>query len=148
MNVNVRSSECAWFNADIKLLGRSLKGVTAYEHTKSVDKEAIYGAGQHALDIQEGNIACSGSITVYGYELAEMNQAAQAAGYDDILSIPHETVVITVTYRKTLADPIETHVCSGVSFTEIKQAQSQNDKKREIPLPFLCMDIQTKTIKI
>lgn len=148
MNVNVRSSECAWFSADIKVLGRSLKGVTAYEHTKSVEKEALYGAGQHALDIQSGNISCSGSITVLGYELAEMNLAAQAAGYDDILSIPHEAVVITVTYRKTLVDPIETHVCTGVSFSEIKHSQSQNDKKREIALPFICMDIQSRLIKV
>ena len=77
--MNIRSSECAWHNCDVKVLGRSITGLRGFEFTKEVEKEALYGAGQHALDITEGNIKCSGSITVLGFEADAMNRAARLA---------------------------------------------------------------------
>ena len=144
--MNIRSSECAWHNCDVKLLGRSITGLRGFEFTKEVEKEALYGAGQHALDITEGNIKCSGSITVLGFEADAMNRAARLAGYDDILSVSHEAVVITATYRKTPADPITRKVARGVAFTNLPENLQQNAKNREIQLPFVCMDIQTTVL--
>lgn len=141
--MNIRSSEFSWHNANVKLLGRSITGLRGWELKKEVEKEQLYGAGQHALDITEGNIKCSGSITVLGYELDAMNRAAQAAGYDDILSLPHEAVVLTVTYRKSPADPITKQVARGVSFSDMPQGMQQGAKNREIQLSFVCMDIQS-----
>ena len=145
-NMNIRSSEFAWHNADLKLLGRSVTGLRGWELNKEVEKEQLYGAGQHAIDITEGNVKCSGSLTVLGYELDAMNSAAQAAGYDDILAMPHEGVVLTVTYRKTTADPITKQVARGVAFTNMPQSMQQGAKNREIQLSFVCMDITGVTI--
>ena len=145
-NMNIRSSECAFHNADVKVFGRSITGLRGWELNKEVEKEPLYGAGQHAIDITEGNVKCSGSLTVLGYELDAMNRAAQLAGYDDILSIPHEAVVLTVTYRKTLADPVTKQVARGVAFTNMPQTMQQGAKNREIQLSFVCMDITSVTI--
>lgn len=148
MNVHIKSSEYAWHHTEVKLAGKILTGITAWELKKTTEKEALYGAGQHAIDIQSGNIACTGSITLWGYELDRLEQAAQAAGYDSIQEVPHELLSIVVSARKLAKDPITTWIASGVSFSETTDTMAQNDKKRECPLPFICMDIQKKTISL
>lgn len=148
MNLHIKSSEYAWHHTEVKLAGKILTGITAWELKRTTEKEALYGAGQHAIDIQSGNIACTGSITLWGYELDRLEQAAQDAGYDSIQDIPHELLSIVVSARKLAKDPITTWIASGVSFSETTDTMSQNDKKRECQLPFICMDIQKKTISL
>lgn len=145
-NMHIRSSECAWHHSTVNILGRNIVGITAWELKKEVEKEALYGAGQTAVDIQEGPEKCSGSITVFGYELDKMEQAAKLAGYDSLLHVPHEAIILTVAMRKTLVDPITTMTARGVSFTETTDAMGQGDKKRECPLPFICLDITKLTV--
>lgn len=145
-NMHIRSSECAWHHSTVNILGRNIVGITAWELKKEVEKEALYGAGQTAIDIQEGPEKCSGSITVFGYELDKMEQAAKLAGYDSLLHVPHEAIILTVAMRKTLVDPITTMTARGVSFTETTDAMGQGDKKRECPLPFICLDITKLTV--
>lgn len=148
MNQHIKSSEYAWHHTEVKLAGKILNGITAWELKRTTEKEALYGAGQHAIDIQSGNIACSGSITLWGYELDRLEQAAQAAGYDSIQDVPHELISIVVSARKLAKDPITTWTATGVSFSETADSLNQGDKKRECPLPFICMDIQKKTISL
>lgn len=148
MNPHIKSSEYAWHHTEVKLAGKILTGITAWELKRTTEKEALYGAGQHAIDIQSGNIACSGSITLWGYELDRLEQAAQAAGYDSIQDVPHELISIVVSARKLAKDPITTWIAIGVSFSETTDSLNQGDKKRECPLPFICMDIQKKTISL
>lgn len=148
MNTNIKSSEYAWHHAEIKVLGRVIKGITGFEFKKTTEKEAIYGAGQEAIDIQEGNIACSGSLTLFGYEKDRMDSAARLAGYDDITQVPHELIVITAMLRKAAKDPLTEITATGVAFTETADSMSQNDKKRTCELPFICMDIQKTTLSI
>lgn len=147
-NMHIRSSECAWHHSTVNILGRNLVGITAWEFKKEVEKTAEYGSGQKAIDIQEGPEKCSGSITVFGYELDKMEQAAKLAGYESLLHVPHEAIVVTTCLRKTLADPITTITARGVSFTETTDGMGQGDKKRECPLPFICLDIDKNTISL
>ena len=147
-NMHIRSSECAWHHSTVNILGRNLVGITAWEFKKEVEKTAEYGAGQKAIDIQEGPEKCSGSITVFGYELDKMEQAAKLAGYESLLHVPHEAIVVTTCLRKTLADPITTITARGESFTETTDGMGQGDKKRECPLPFICLDIDKNTISL
>ena len=148
MNQHIKSSEYAWHPTEAKLAGKILTGITARELKRTTEKEALYGAGQHAIDIQSGNIACSGSITLWGYEQDRLEQAAQAAGYDSIQDVPHELISIVISARKLAKDPITTWIATGVSFSETTDSLKQGDKRRECPLPFICMDIQKKTISL
>ena len=147
-NMHIRSSEYAWQHTTVKILGRTITGITGLEFKKEVEKEALYGAGQTAIDIQEGAEKCSGSLTLWGYELDQLEQAAQVAGYGNLLHVPHEFIVITTSMRKTLADPITTIVARGVSFTETSDALNQGDKKRECSLPFICLDVTKTTVSL
>lgn len=147
-NMHIRSSEYAWQHAQVKLFGRTITGITAWEIKKEVEKEALYGAGQTAIDIQEGPEKCSGSITLWGFELDKLEQAAALSGYDNLLHVPHEAIAIDVSLKKTPADPITFISARGVSFTETTDALSQGDKKRECQLPFICLDIKKSTISL
>lgn len=146
--MHIKSSEYAWHQTEVRLMGRTITGLSGFEFKKSVDKEAMYGAGQNPIDIQEGNVTCEGSLTLFGYELDRLNQAAQAAGYDDILSVPHEFIVITASMRKLAKDPITTVTARGVAFTEYAHSMNQGDKKREVSLPFIAMDIVSNTLTL
>lgn len=148
MNTHIKSSEYAWHHTEVKIAGKIISGITGWELRKSTEKEALYGAGQHALDIQSGNIACSGSITLWGFEADRLEQAAQTAGYESIMDVPHELLTIVVSARKLAKDPITTWVACGVSFSETVDSLSQGDKKRECQLPFICMDINKNTISL
>ncbi|MCC8146449.1 MAG: hypothetical protein LIO93_08450 [Bacteroidales bacterium] len=143
-NVNIRTSECAWAQVEIEILGRSIKGLRAFEFSKKVEKEHIYGSGNEPLDIQSGNKSYTGSITVLGFEADTMNATARESGYEDITDIPHNEIVITAKFQKEKKDPQTFYTISGVSFTENTASMEQNAKTREIQLPFLAMKIEYK----
>jgi len=142
-NINIRSSECAWKHAEVIVLGRIIKGLRGFEFKKTVEKEPLYGAGQHAIDIQEGNIKCEGNIKVLGFELDALNKAAIVAGYSDISEVPHEAITLQATFKKNVTDPKTTLSVVGVAFTEVTNAMEQNAKMREVTLPILAMNIIT-----
>ncbi len=141
-NTNITSSECAWANFEIKMLGRTIKGLRGFGFKKEVEKEHLYGSGDESLDIQTGNKKSTGNIKVLGFELDLMNKTARDAGYDDITDVPHEAIVITCSYRKRAVDPIKTYIASGVGFTEAGTDLEQNAKFREVTLPYLAMNVQ------
>jgi hypothetical protein len=143
-NVNIRSSECAWHQSELKLLGRVIKGLRGWEYKKTVEKEHLYGAGQNAIDIQEGNVKCDGNFKLLGFEVDALNKAARTAGYDDIASVPHEAITATISFQKTKLEPITIVNVVGVAFTEVGGAMEQGAKMREITLPWIAMDIVTR----
>ncbi|MDY0104397.1 MAG: hypothetical protein RBS07_15785 [Lentimicrobium sp.] len=141
MNLNVTSKECAWAQLECNMLGRTIKGLLSVEAKKSVEKEHIYASGDEPIDITSGNKKYEGSIKVLGFEADAMNKIAQAAGYDDITGVPHELIVITLKWKKNATDTPNFKTIRGVAFTEDVFSQNQNDKKREVSLPYLAMSI-------
>ena len=140
MNINITSSECAWKHAELMILGRRITGLRGFEIKKSVEKEHLYGAGQHPIDIQEGNVKVEGSIKVLGFELDALNLAARASGFSDLTEVPHEAIVLTLSYKKRITDLPTLVNVRGVSFTEYSHSMEQNAKYREVTLPFIAMD--------
>jgi len=140
-NVNIRTSECAWHQTELKLLGRTVKGLRGFMYKKAAEKDYLYAAGKDPVDIQDGNVACDGSFTVLGYELDQLNETARLAGFADITEVPHEAVVATLKYQKTKLDKKVFVAITGIAFTEWGSEMKQGDKNREITLPYKCMDI-------
>lgn len=147
-NMHIKSGEYAWHHTEVKIADRIIVGITAWELKKAVEKKELYGAGQYPIDIQSGNCKYSGSITLLGYEADRLEQAAQTAGYDSILDVPHELLSITITARKLAKDPITKWIARGVAFTETTDTLKQNDDHRECNMPFICMDIHKTTISL
>lgn len=145
-NVNITSSECAWAKFELKILGRVVKGLRGFELKKEVEKEHLYGAGDDPLDITAGNKKYTGNIKVLGFEADALNKTAAQAQFGDITEVPHEAIVITCSFKRRLTDPISTYTITGVAFTENGVSLNQNDKHREITLPFLAMNIDFTTL--
>lgn len=142
MNINITSSECAWSHFEVKILNRVIKGLRGFESKKAVDAEHLHGAGSEPLDITKGNTTYDGNIKVLGFEADAMNKAAQDAGYDDITEVPHELIIITISFKRRATDKLKTIVTSGVQFTEDGVSMDQGAKNREITLPYIAMSRQ------
>ena len=142
MNINITSSECAWSNFEVKILNRVIKGLRGFESKKTVDAEHLYGAGSEPLDITKGNIKYEGNIKILGFEADAMNKAAQDAGYDDITEVPHELIVIAISFKRRPTDKIKSIVSTGVQFLEDGVSMEQGAKNREITLPYIAMSRQ------
>lgn len=145
-NINIRSSECAWHQTEVKILGRTLTGIRGWEVKKTVEKEPLYGAGQHAIDITEGNVKVEGSFKVLGFEADALNSAAQLAGYDDITAVPHEAIVANIKMKRSLMDKTTNIAIRGIAFTEVGDSMEQGAKNREVTLPFIAMDVIKTTL--
>lgn len=133
------TEECAWAQTSVRLLGRTIQGIQGFEFKKGVEKEHLYGAGSNPIDIQSGNSKPEGSIKLLKYEVDLLNDAAQAAGYDDITEVPHTAINITCSFKKTPSSPIRTIESQGVAFTETSYAMEQNAKMMQVSLPFIAM---------
>ncbi|MDL1913049.1 MAG: hypothetical protein FDW93_00765 [Bergeyella sp.] len=140
-NINITSSECACAHFEVQILGRVIKGLRGFSINKTVDKEHIYGSGNEPLDILGGNIKYEGSVKLLGFEVDAMHRAAQLAQFSDITDVPHEGIVLFISYRKRPFDPLRSYTVTGVSFTETGVNLEQNAKYREITLPFIAMNI-------
>nr|WP_315032492.1 hypothetical protein [uncultured Chryseobacterium sp.] len=138
-NINITSSECAWAHFEVKLLSKVIKGLRGFSTKKTVESEHIYGSGNEPIDIMKGNTKYEGNVKLLGFEADALNKAAQAAGYDDITEVPHELIVITISYKKRPVDKITTIVTSGVQFTEDGFEMEQGAKNREVTLPYIAM---------
>lgn len=145
-NMNIRSSECAWHQTEVKVLGRTLQGTRGWEIKKTVEKEPLYGAGQHPLDITEGNVKVEGSFKVLGFEADALNRAAQEAGYGDITAVPHEAIVANIKMKRSPADKTTNIAIRGIAFTECGDSMDQGAKNREVTLPFVAMDAIKTTL--
>lgn len=140
-NLKIRSSECAWQHAKVVFLNRTITGLRGWMLNTAVEKEYVYGAGNEPIDINEGNVSYSGSLTLLGYELDALDKAAMTAGYDSISRVPHELVTMVVKMQKSPVDPIVMYSVTGVAIEGSEDKQSQGDKNREITLSFKAMSI-------
>lgn len=118
-----------------------VKGLRGWEFKKTTEKEPLYGAGQHAIDITEGNIKCEGNFKLLGFEVDALNKTAQLAGYDDISQVPHEAIVATIKFQKTKVEPVTLVTIVGIAITEVGGAMEQGAKMRETTLPWIAIDI-------
>lgn len=133
------TKECAWAQTSIKLLGRTIIGIRGFEFQKDFEKEYVYGAGADPIDINNGNKGYPGSLTLLKFEVDQLNDAAVAAGYEDITEVPHEAVVVTCVFKKNASDQARTITAMGVAFTNLTLGMQQAAKMTEVNLPFMAM---------
>jgi len=133
------TKECAWSQTTVKVLTRTLVGIAGFDFSKDVETEYLYGAGSDPIDIQRGNKSYPGSIDILKYELDLLNDAAVAAGYEDITEVPNEAINITCVFKKLATDTPRTVSSLACAFGNIKAAMQQNDKSMKVSLPFKAM---------
>lgn len=136
------TKECAWAQVSMKLLGSTVIGMRSFEFKENIEKELIYAAGQQAIDITMGNEGASGTITLLKYEFDKITDAAQAAGYKNILSVPHPLIIVTVSFKLSPTSGIRIiETPFGIAFTDDTLAMQQNAKMMEVPLPWISQGL-------
>jgi hypothetical protein len=142
--MEVNSQELEWKSASLSLLGITIRGLRGFNYKTSTESEHLHAAGDEAIGIQSGNKKCDGSLKVLKSELDKLNDAAQAAGYDDLTGVPYQLIGAVMAYKKGFNRKLRTDVLSGIKFTDIDKAMEQGAKMMEVDLPFLCMSIKSK----
>lgn len=130
--------------ADVKviMLGVELTGLRGLTYKKSQEKEAVYGSGNEPKAIQRGNKTYDGTLMVLKSDFDALNRAAVAAGYEDIVDVPGNLIDITCVYQKPGTASLATTRVLSVDFTEYEDGMQQNDKFKEVSLPFLALRIR------
>lgn len=131
--------------ADVKMsmLGVTSSGLRGLTYKKSQEKELVYAAGNQPKSIQRGNKKYEGTLTLLKSDLDMYNQAARAAGYEDITDVPGNLINISCVYQKTDgAAALSTDSCINVEFTEFEDGMKQGDKFKEISLPFIFLKLK------
>ncbi|RXK57568.1 hypothetical protein ESA94_20430 [Lacibacter luteus] len=136
------TKECAWAQVSMKLLGANIIGLRSFEFKENLEKELIYAAGKKAIDITMGNESASGTLTLLKFEFDKITDAAQAAGYKNILHVPHPAILLTVAFKLNPQTPIRIiEAPMGIAITDQTLAMAQNAKMMEVPLPWIAQEL-------
>lgn len=138
------TSECAWSQTSVTILKRTVVGITGFEFKAAIEKEYLRAAGSKPIDIQMGDESYTGSLKLLKYEVDMLNEAAQFAGYETILHVPHTLITVTCVYKKSLSDAPKTIAVQQLAFTDMPFAMERTAKMTEVSLPFIAMDMKFK----
>lgn len=136
------SSEYAWVDVNVVMLGREVVGLRGIEYKVKRQKEALFASGRKARGIQKGKKEYEGTITLLQSELIALDRAAQEKGYEDITDLDFDVVVSYVPESGVLT----TDKVVGVSITEIPRGLKVDDLQMEIALPFIAVDIVSNVL--
>lgn len=138
------SQELEWHHATLSLMGVVINGLRGFKYKKSTEKEHLFAGGQDAVGIQSGNRKVDGSIKFLKSEIDRLNDAAQAAGYDDITDVPCQLITATFNYKAGFNRPQRTDVISGIGFMDLERAMEQGAKQMDIEVPFIALKLINK----
>lgn len=136
------SSEYAWVDVNVVLLGREVVGLRGIEYKIKQQMEALFASGRKARGIQRGKKEYDGTITLLQSELVALDRAAQEKGYEDITDISFDVIVSYVPEGGI----ITTDKIVGVSITEAPRGIKEGDLQMEIALPFIALDVVSNVL--
>lgn len=133
------SKEYEWSNTSVILGGKNITGIRGVEYKEALEKEYMYAKGDKPIGIQHGNYSYDGKITILQSELIALQEAAKMVG-KNLLKLSFS---IVVAYGNPLnGDIIHTDTLLGVEFTDVSKAMKQGDKRMEVELPIMFLDIK------
>lgn len=130
------TKECEWSDLEIFINGVKVVKATGLKFKKRQEKEHLHASGNEPHSIQRGNKFYEGTLTLLKGAVDNLNDAAVAAGGEDILDIE---VLIVCKYKAKGNRLLRTHTLTSVEFTEYELGMIQNDKKQEVALPILFL---------
>jgi hypothetical protein len=133
------SKEIAWVDMKLYLEGKKIAKITNVKYTKKKAKEALHAEGDEPHSIQSGNVDYTGEMEVYKSAVDQMNDAAQAVGYNDITDLSE--LIIVIEYKAGRNRPLRMDTLSGVEFTDLEKGIAQGDKSMKVKLPFVFLQL-------
>lgn len=133
------TKECEWSDFTVYINGVKITKLTGLKYKKTVEKELLYAAGSDPLSIQRGNKGYTGTLTVLRGAVEDMNRATISAGGEDLTDAEFS---IVGTYKAKGARGLSTVTIATAEFSEFEDGLMQNDKKGEIALPFVFLELK------
>lgn len=138
---STKTAQFAWKNISVMIGGRPIAGLTDIEYKVEKEFEEIYGAGQYAQFLGEGNKKFSGTVEMLQGDYELLVEEARKLGGTDITDME---VSITVSYIPSINTTLKTitdHI-SGVRFTDSSKKISQGETHMKVSLPFIALSIE------
>lgn len=132
--------EAEWSDMNFYYAAAKLIKIVNVTYGMEQEKEHLHAAGDAAISIQKGNRKGTGQMIILKGALDDLNLAAVAAGGRDILDLEGEAVI---DYVADSNRPMQTDTLIGVQFTKYDKSWAQGDKKMEITIPFLFLDMKS-----
>lgn len=134
----INGREYSWADISVAIGGVPLVGIRGIKYTEKQAKENVYGAGAKPIGRAYGRIEFEGSITL----LTTAMMAIKAKAADNRLRriAPFS---ITVMYQPDNA-ALVTVVLKNCEFLEDAFDWKEGDMSKEMEVPLLIADIQTK----
>lgn len=136
------STEVEWGQYEIHFNGIGILKIRGNKYKKEKEDEELYAGGDEPIDIQSGNKKYSGELKVLKGALDGINQAAQAAGYDDITDVPAKLTTLVNTYKPKGSRTLQTDTQIGVKIGSFEKGFEQGAKQMEIALPYKFLKLK------
>lgn len=133
------SKDYGWVDIDIVIAGVVVTHATGISYKTAQEKEAVYARGNKPLHIARGNVSYSGELKMLQGGVEKMQESI-AAG-NDLNDLPPFDIIVTYKPNQNTSKLV-VDIVKFAEFTNVEKAMSQNDKKMEITLPFIALDIQ------
>jgi len=138
-NETFNSSEFAWKDLEVVLLGRVIGRLLEVKYKTSQEHKEFYGRGNQPLGINSGNKKYAGSIKIGQSELKAMVlKAREIDPTFDPTDFPY--VDLNVAYAS--GGLIERDIVKSIKFTEFEKGMKQGDTEMEIDMPWIALRIQ------
>lgn len=130
-------AEYAFKDIRVRLLGRDIVGLQGITYKRMSEGELVYGRGNKALGIQEGNERIEGTLQILQSEYEALSKAVKTASPGSNITDVRFDIV------NTYGDGLNavTDVIKTVKITEYEKGMNQNDKYKVIELPFIALDV-------
>ncbi|WP_053404996.1 hypothetical protein [Persicobacter sp. CCB-QB2] len=145
MSFSTKTGQFSWKDLNVIMDGRPMLGATDVEYGTELALEAIFGAGNTAQYIGEGNEATAGALEMLQADYEAMTEEAKKRGHNSIAGmevdllityIPKSTDPATVV-MKTIVDRVV-----GAKFSGQVKKLTQGDTHMKVSLPFLALRVE------
>ncbi|WP_053405176.1 hypothetical protein [Persicobacter sp. CCB-QB2] len=147
MSFSTKTGQFSWKDLNLIIDGRPMLGFTDVEYTTEVNLEAIYGAGDMAQYIGEGNEAITGSIELLQSNYEALVEEAKKRGRRSVAGMEVDMLVSyipksedpAIIALKTIVDRIV-----GAKFSTAGKKFTQGDTHAKVSIPFLALRVEAQ----
>lgn len=131
------TDECAWSDVRVDIAASRILKLKGVKWGSKKDKKYRYGEGDKPRGIQHGNREYMGELKVSRGVLRDLNLAAIALGFTDILEF---SFPIVIKYRAKGGRTQELITLVDAEITEFNDEMLQGAAEGEVTLPLMFLD--------
>ena len=125
-----------WADIELQIAGLNITGFTAVKYKTSAEQEPIYAKGRKPIKIATGNFAFEGEFKLLQSAHKELKRR-----YGNKLFTTSFSAVVTYG-NPSEGTPMSADIIEGFKFTETEKGMNQGDKKMEITMPFVALNVR------